>query len=659
MTSTPPQMSRRQRIIGLAKTTRDNYIPKITGSVSSLAAGASKAFTNPSEIYDEQGRIVLPKDTKIQLYPTYTRLFENKYYVDIAGWVSAPGLLTNRRNRMILTVIKKSMRQRDSFSANQELEQLRTDSSLGQDTFNNDSPTSSDAGSIASLESEKSMMSRDGVPSSEDVMKDRLAAFFAKSIPNTEIKITIGSENPNQEVADALVKTDDRGYFAISIQVDYKPSVVQAVSTMAETVFAFQEVLVYPSGGIGIISDIDDTVKKTGIVGDKRLLLRNLLVEHYETWTIPLVVNFYNELCKKEDVSFFYVSNSPWQLFTSIQLYFKLSGLPLGSVHLKKWVGNIMSSLIEPSHSRKKLALDKILEDFPEKKFLCFGDSGEQDLEAYVNLAQLFPNQVLSINIRFVENSFSDYDDWYIFDKLQRLLAKKQTNSTKRKLNEKNLTIPTRENPEKPVNASDSASTSTSNSVFGASSSSPVQEAPNLIDLDTVVTSPKKTMPPLPKKPKKPENLKGTPLDHKTNSIQKGSDENMFDDNLLAENSFQPNSANTSIDRRPLFSNVSSDGQWMVGAGLPPLPPRRQRAPKNTPQNIELKDELDLICNSPGYIEIEETDRKGANWIRRTVVALYMLKNTNTTIHFFTDDDKEFFKMLHTQVDEALDLALD
>ena len=43
MTDNQP-LSRRQRLLGIARSTRDNYIPKITGSVSSLATGATRAF---------------------------------------------------------------------------------------------------------------------------------------------------------------------------------------------------------------------------------------------------------------------------------------------------------------------------------------------------------------------------------------------------------------------------------------------------------------------------------------------------------------------------------------------------------------------------------------------------------------------------------------
>ena len=66
----------------------------------------------------------------------------------------------------------------------------------------------------------------------------------------------------------------------------------------------------------------------------------------------------------------FYVSNSPWQLYNTINEYFQHTGLPPGSVHLKRYSGNIIASLLEPSSSRKRRALHKILQDFPDKN-LC------------------------------------------------------------------------------------------------------------------------------------------------------------------------------------------------------------------------------------------------------------------------------------------------
>lgn len=218
--------------------------------------------------------------------------------------------------------------------------------------------------------------------------------------------------------------TDGYGYFHTTIEVNYKPSVIFASSMVTETVFAAQNVMIVPSNGLGVISDIDDTVKLTGVVGDKRLLLRNLLLQDFEAWKIPSIVKWYMDLSKKRDISFFYVSNSPWQLFPSISEYFNLVGLPKGSIHLKRYLGSMISSLLEPSLSRKKTMLHKILRDFPDKKFVCIGDSGEYDLEAYVDLAISYPNRVLSIYIRYVENSLSLEDDRRILKELLRLLAK-------------------------------------------------------------------------------------------------------------------------------------------------------------------------------------------------------------------------------------------
>ncbi|KAI3402507.2 hypothetical protein KGF56_004599 [Candida oxycetoniae] len=660
-------MSRRQRLIGLAKTTRDNYIPKITTSVSSVAAGASKAFTNPGEIYDKNGRVLLPEDATIQLYPTYTRYRHNKYHVDVAGWVSAPGSLTNRRNRMLLTVIRKTMRQRDGQTANQEIEKLEHDANLNQEIFNpnsQSSSSSSDTESITSSGSEPSTNSLEISATSDDTMKQRIAAFFAKSIPNTELKILIGSENASQKLNDATVYTDDTGYFAATIAVDYKPSIISATSTITETVFAFQSILLYPNTGIGIISDIDDTVKMTGITGDKRLMLRNLLVEDFESWSIPPIIKWYAELYKKEQVDFFYVSNSPWQLFNSIQSYLRISGLPAGTIHLKKWVGNIISSLLEPSQSRKKRTLSKILDDFPEKKFICIGDSGEQDLEAYVDLARAYRNQVISINIRYVENTFSDDDDQRIYKEVLRLIARKRkqkfmssSSSSSSSTTATTATTATTTNTTNTTTTANTANTTNTTTIregtkkkFAQSNFPPKpsraaqSHVEDLIDLETPVLPPRKVSPMV---PKKPASLKGEPLDKTVQSQPLSSGISLHGKVVAANDS----TADTS---KPPSSNIASDGHWMVGENLPPLPPRRSRSPKIKQGDQDLYDELDDICSSPGFLDLEETDKKGANWIRRIIMAIHALRDTDTTINIFMDHDEEFFKNSCSHVDEIL-----
>ena len=49
---------------------------------------------------------------------------------------------------------------------------------------------------------------------------------------------------------------------------------------------------------------------------------------------------------------------------------------------------------------RKRQSALRLLDAFPEAKFLLFGDSGEQDLELYLSVTQSRPDQVIGIFIR-------------------------------------------------------------------------------------------------------------------------------------------------------------------------------------------------------------------------------------------------------------------
>lgn len=87
-----------------------------------------------------------------------------------------------------------------------------------------------------------------------------------------------------------------------------------------------------------------------------------------------------------------------------------MHGFPRGSIHLKDYAG-VLSQLFEAPAERKKFNLEQILRDFPQRRFILVGDSGEGDLEAYVELAKVYPQQVLGIYIRDITSDRElDYD---------------------------------------------------------------------------------------------------------------------------------------------------------------------------------------------------------------------------------------------------------
>ena len=75
---------------------------------------------------------------------------------------------------------------------------------------------------------------------------------------------------------------------------------------------------------------------------------------------------------------------------------------------LKQYSGNLLSGIMTSSANRKLNSITTIINDFPTKKFILIGDSGEQDLEAYVSTALKYPDQVVAIYIRCCKNSMSD-----------------------------------------------------------------------------------------------------------------------------------------------------------------------------------------------------------------------------------------------------------
>jgi phosphatidate phosphatase APP1 len=45
-------------------------------------------------------------------------------------------------------------------------------------------------------------------------------------------------------------------------------------------------------------------------------------------------------------------------------------------------------------------AITPLMEDYPKRKFVFFGDSGQEEPEIYGHIARSFPDQILEIYIR-------------------------------------------------------------------------------------------------------------------------------------------------------------------------------------------------------------------------------------------------------------------
>ena len=168
------------------------------------------------------------------------------------------------------------------------------------------------------------------------------------------------------------------------------------------------QALVVPAEGVSVISDIDDTIKRTQ-VRDRREMLLNTFARRFEA--APRMAAYYRALAQVPDTRFHYLSASPIQLYPALADFVRDNDFPAGSMHLREsttWRTLIPGA--EDSRAHKLGVIDRLLTEFPRRRFVLVGDSGEADPEIYAQVYRANPQRIDSIVIRDVtdEGRLSD-----------------------------------------------------------------------------------------------------------------------------------------------------------------------------------------------------------------------------------------------------------
>lgn len=105
----------------------------------------------------------------------------------------------------------------------------------------------------------------------------------------------------------------------------------------------------------------------------------------------------------KQNNPFFYVSSSPWNTYDLLKEFLDLNDLPEGPLLLRDFglQDNKFFSSGHMGHKTKEIV--NILETYPHLNFILIGDSGQQDIYIYTEIALKFPDRILAIYIRDLE----------------------------------------------------------------------------------------------------------------------------------------------------------------------------------------------------------------------------------------------------------------
>lgn len=393
---------------------------KLKDAVRSTKESAYALYTDEIKQPRSAGNVeqsdTIPDDSMILLYPAFTKVeAKDEYITRIKGSIFCPGTMSTK-NRLLLGLAQRLSR---PSSANPQLgDELETelkDAIVNQDSL--------DDGSQQQQQDQASITSSIHSLTS-DTVKERMRGILSRQIHKTPLEITVSSKDNVDKLIAAKLYSDGFGMFEISLVTSYEPSYVVVASSLNDNIIQTINTTLVHKRGVSVITDIDDTVRETGVLGDKRDVFRNIFAKPYSECEIPQMCSWLTELHDEYQCAIHYVSNSPWQIYNIIDGFLNSLCFPITSVHLRQYSGNLISSFTQPSAERKRPSMVNLLNDFPERKFILIGDSGEQDLEAYLSLLPTYKNQIKAIYIRIVPSSLSSLGkDDEVFKELQLMLS--------------------------------------------------------------------------------------------------------------------------------------------------------------------------------------------------------------------------------------------
>ncbi|MEO5675481.1 MAG: phosphatase domain-containing protein [Chitinophagales bacterium] len=154
------------------------------------------------------------------------------------------------------------------------------------------------------------------------------------------------------------------------------------------------------------ISDIDDTFLISHSTSLRKRLFVLLTKNAQSRKPFDDVVNHYKLLSRAgatEEIPnpFFYVSSSEWNLYDYIKEFCRKNEMPAG-IFLLNQVRRLKDfwKTGQGKHSGKYVRIARIINSFPNQKYILLGDDSQQDPEIYAAVIKSFPEKIFAVYLR-------------------------------------------------------------------------------------------------------------------------------------------------------------------------------------------------------------------------------------------------------------------
>ncbi|NQU37694.1 MAG: DUF2183 domain-containing protein [Actinobacteria bacterium] len=257
------------------------------------------------------------------------------------------------------------------------------------------------------------------VPDSAEIIRDpkvirsNLRRFAALSLPGVRAVVSF-------QGAQAEVVSNRHGYATAHLAApadlapgwyDYSVVTIPDDPDEEPRTAAGQVQLPDPHAPFIVISDVDDTVLRTGLTEGMVAVKQTLLLNAQTRRAIPGMAALYRSISigirNRPAPMFLYLSTGPWNLYEMLTDFLKLREFPKGVLLLTDW-GPQERYVMRSGKEHKRLTLARTFVSYPTSQFILIGDSGQNDPNVYVEVARQSPGRVKAIVIVDVGSHMAD-----------------------------------------------------------------------------------------------------------------------------------------------------------------------------------------------------------------------------------------------------------
>ncbi len=218
--------------------------------------------------------------------------------------------------------------------------------------------------------------------------------FVSSSAPETQVTIRVGD-------ATHVVTTNYDGYIDVRLPGDLAVGWGSVLLSLGDEEPVEAPVrVVGPSTGLGLVSDIDDTVIVT-MLPRPLLAFRNaFLVRESQRHTVPGMAELYRDVVAAHPDAFVvYLSTGAWNTAAALTGFLARHGYPRGPLLLTDW-GPTPEGWFRSGQAHKRRQLSRLFEELPQLRWVLVGDDGQHDPSLYAEAATTHPGKVLAVAIR-------------------------------------------------------------------------------------------------------------------------------------------------------------------------------------------------------------------------------------------------------------------